>query len=142
MVFTRIVVAYNDSPSARRALAAAVQLAREGDGTELIAVAVEQRLLLSGESIAEVQDAHASGERACAGWLSAALAYADEHGVELGTEIRIGQVAQQLAGAAATHRADLLVLGRCRHAFAWRHFRGTTADQVSRHSRCAVMIAP
>lgn len=141
-MFTRIVAAYNDSPRARRALATAVQLAREGGGTELIAVAVEHSLLLSGDSIAEVQRAHASGERACAGWLSAALAYADEHGVELRTEIRIGLVAQQLVDAAAAHRADLLVLGRSRPAIAWRQFLGTTADRVCRYSRCAVMIVP
>jgi nucleotide-binding universal stress UspA family protein len=141
-VFKRIVVAYNDSPRARRALAIAVQLAREGGGTELIAVSVEHSLLLSGDSIAEVQRAHVAEERACAGWLSAALAYADEHGVELRTEIRIGPVAHQLAGAAAAHRADLLVLGRGRPAVAWRQLLGTTADRVSRNSRCAVMTVP
>ena len=47
-MFTRIVTAYNDSPRARRALAAAVQLAREADGAELTAVAVQRSLLLSG----------------------------------------------------------------------------------------------
>ena len=108
----RIVAAYNESPPARRALATAVRLAREGYGAELFAVAVEQRLLLTGDTIAEVQDVHATRERTCAGWLSAALAYADEHGVELRTEIRIGLVAQQLVGAAAAHQADLLILGR------------------------------
>jgi nucleotide-binding universal stress UspA family protein len=141
-VFTRILAAYNDSPRARRALQAAVQLASERDGTELIAVAVEQSLLLAGDTIGEIRTAHASRERACCGWLSSALAYADEYGVELRTEIRIGLVAQQLAGAASAYRADLLVLGRSRTTIARRQLLGTTADKVSRHTRCPVMIVP
>jgi nucleotide-binding universal stress UspA family protein len=141
-VFTRIVAAYNDSPRALRALATAVQLAKEGDGAELIAVAVEQRLLLTGDTIAEVQDARATRQRTCVDWLSVALSYADEHGVELRTEIRIGLVAQQLVGAAAEHRADLLILGRSRHTATWRQLAGSTADKVSRNSPCPVMIVP
>ncbi len=112
IVFARIVVAYNDSPAARRALEKAVQLAREEYGTELIAVAVARSLVFAGDSITEIRNAHTSGERACTGWLATALAYADHHDVTLATEIRIGQVARQLAHAAAVHQADLLVIGR------------------------------
>jgi nucleotide-binding universal stress UspA family protein len=109
---------------------------------ELTAVAVEQSLLLSGTSITEVQNAHTSRERACTGWLSAALGYAGERGVELRTEIRIGHVAWQLAAAAAAHRADLLATGRSRKAGARRQFLGSTADKVSRYARCTIMIVP
>jgi nucleotide-binding universal stress UspA family protein len=140
-MFTRIVLAYNDTPQAQRALRAAVQMARD-DGAELIAVAVERTLLFSGESITEVRNAHAARERACTGWLAAALAYADEHDVPLRTEIRIGLVARQLAAAAATHRADLLILGYSGHDLVRRRVLGTTADRVSRHARCPVMIIP
>jgi nucleotide-binding universal stress UspA family protein len=139
-MFTRIVAGYNDSPRARRAFAAAVRMASEGDGVELTAVAVHRGLALSGDSIGEVKDAHASREQACAGWLSAALAYADERGVELRTEIRIGRVAQQLAAAGAAHRADLLIIGRSRAVVSRRQILGTTADQLSRRCNCTIMI--
>jgi nucleotide-binding universal stress UspA family protein len=140
-MFTRIVLAYNHTPRAQRALNAAVQIARE-DGAELIAVAVERSLVLSGESITEVRAVHAARERACTGWLSSALAYADEHDVPLRTEIRIGRVARQLAAAAAAHRADLLILGRSDQDVIRRRLRRTTADKVSRHARCPVMTIP
>ena len=140
-MFSRIVLAYNHTPRAQRALTAAVQMAREDDA-ELIAVAVERSLLFSGESITEVRNVHAARERACSGWLSAALAYADGHDVPLRTEIRIGQVARQLAAAAATHRADLLILGRNDQDFIRRRLLRTTAEKVSRYSRCPVMIIP
>ena len=139
-VFARIVTAYNDSPRARRALATAVQLAAECDRPELTAVAVQRSLLRAGDTIAEVRAAHAAGDRLCAGWLSAALAYADEHGIELRTEIRIGPLAYQLAAAASARRADLIVLGHTRHATIRRPFLGSTADQVSRYCRCPVLI--
>lgn len=109
---------------------------------ELIAVAVERSLLFAGETITEVRNVHTARERACTGWLSAALAYADEHDVPLRTEIRIGQVPRQLAAAAATHRADLLILGRSNQALVRRRLLGSTADQVSRYARCPVMIIP
>jgi nucleotide-binding universal stress UspA family protein len=60
----------------------------------------------------------------------------------LRTEIRIGLVARQLADAAAAHRADLLILGRSDHDFIRRRLRRTTADKVSRHARCPIMIIP
>jgi nucleotide-binding universal stress UspA family protein len=141
-VFTRIVTGYNDSPRARRALAAAVRLASQADGADLTVVAVHRGLAFSGDSIGEVRDAHRSRERTCAGWLSAALAYADERGVELRTEIRMGGVAQQLAAAAAAHRADVVVVGRSRLVVSLLGLLGTTADQLSRRCNCAVMIVP
>jgi nucleotide-binding universal stress UspA family protein len=140
-MFTRIVLAYNDKPRAQRALKAAVQITRES-GAELIAVAVERTLLFSGESITEVRNVHAARERACTGWLAAALAYADERDVPLRTEIRIGLVVRQLAVAATAHGADLLIIGGSDQDVIRRRLLGTIADKVSRHVRCPVMTVP
>jgi nucleotide-binding universal stress UspA family protein len=140
-MFTRIVAAYNGSACAQRALDMAVRLAHE-DGADLIAVAIERSLLLTGATIAEVQDAHTAGERRCTGWLADALAYADDRDVALRAEIRIGRVPQQLAGAAAAHRADLLVVGRSRRPAMWRRLFGTTTPKVSRRARCPTLIVP
>ncbi len=141
MVFARIVVAYNDTPAARRALQIAVQLAREAYGTQVIAVAVARSLVFAGDSITEIRNAHTSGERACTGWLSSALAYADDHDVTLATEIRIGLVARQLAHAVAVHRADLLVIGRSERPGPWRRLIGTTGEKASHYANCSILIA-
>lgn len=140
-MLSRIVAAYNDSPRAQRALAVAVQLTSQGNNTELFAVAVQRSLTLSGITIAEVRNAHAAGEQACAGWLSVALAYADSQNIELRTEIRIGTLGQQLANATVAHRADLLVLGGSRRGLRGLRLR-STVDYLSRRCRCAVMIVP
>jgi nucleotide-binding universal stress UspA family protein len=136
-IFRRILVAYNDSPSARRALETGVALARE-QGAELVAVAVGRSLPLPGQSIADVRDLHAARERACAGWLSAALAYADGRGVPLATEIRIGLVSRQVADAATGYQADLLVVGRGRTGIFWHRLAG----RVSRRAPCRTLIVP
>jgi Universal stress protein family len=83
------------------------------EGARLIAVAVaEHPPVVDGASVGEVREDHERRQRACRPWLRAAEAYADEHGIQLQTDIRSGSFAQQLARAAAIHRAGLVVIGR------------------------------
>jgi universal stress protein F len=140
-VFSRILVAYDDSPAARRALAEAVRIARQ-DGARLVAVAVEEHLpRYDGATIGEVEEAHQLDRRACHRWLRAAEAYADEQGVRLRTEIRIGRLTRQLALAAASHQVDLLVVGHTSHVGVWCGIVGTKAERVCRRVGCAILIA-
>jgi nucleotide-binding universal stress UspA family protein len=137
----RILVAYDDSPSARRALAGAVGLAR-AEGARLIAIAVnEHPPAFDGASLGEVQEEHERRRRACRRWLRAAEAYAGEHGVPLRTDIRSGSFPQQLAHAATINRADLVIIGRRRHPSMWSRFTGTKAERAARHLGCSVVIA-
>ena len=139
-MFDRIVVAFDDSPGARRALELALALARAHQG-ELTAVAVEEHLPHYAATVGEVDEERAVEEQACRRWLVAATATADEHQVSLRTEIRAGHAAQELVHAAAHHHADLLVLGRSGHSAIWGRFIGTTAEKVARHVECSVLIA-
>ncbi len=132
-VLSKILVAYDDSAPARRALEQAVHLARL-ERAGLIVIAVDEHLArLDGASIAEVKDEHQRRQDECDLWLWAAEAYAAAQGVQVGTEIRIGNFTQQLAAAAAAHQADLLVLGRpsCR-GLRTRLLR-TKTERLSRH---------
>jgi nucleotide-binding universal stress UspA family protein len=138
-VFEQIVIAYDDSPGARAALATAVALAKHGP-TELTAVAVEAHLPHYGATVGEVDEERAFEEKACRRWLTAACAYAEEHGVKLHTEIRAGHPAQELIHAADAHDADLLVIGHSGHSAVWGRLVGTTAERVGRHAHCSVLI--
>lgn len=139
-MFERILLAYDDSPGARRALDLALQLAKTHHA-ELTAVAVEEHLPHYAATVGEVDEERAVEEQACRRWLAAATARADDQGVKLATEIRAGHAAQQLVRAAEQHRADLLVLGRSGHSAIWGRFIGTTAEKVARHVECSVLIA-
>jgi nucleotide-binding universal stress UspA family protein len=137
----RILVAYDDSPPARRALAEAVRLARV-ERAHLIAIAIaEHPPAFDGASLGEVREDHERRQRACRLWLRAAEAYADEHGVQLRTDIRSGNFTKQLAQAAAIHKADLVVIGRHSQPRRWSHLTGTKAAKATRHLGCPFLIA-
>jgi nucleotide-binding universal stress UspA family protein len=97
-VFTQIVLAYDDSPGARQALVRAVEMANREHAT-VTAVAVKAHLPHYGATVGEVEEERLVEEQATRRWLAAALAYADEHGVTLATEIRAGHPAQELVRA-------------------------------------------
>jgi nucleotide-binding universal stress UspA family protein len=139
-MFDRIVVGYDDSPGARRALEVAIGLAT-AHHAELTTVAIEAHLPHYGATVGEVDEERAVEDQTCRRWLSAAEATADEHGVKLRTEVRAGHPAQELVHAAEAHRADLLVLGRSGHSAIWDRFIGTTAEKAARHVQCSVLIA-
>jgi nucleotide-binding universal stress UspA family protein len=140
-VFTRIVVAYNDSPAARRALALAVDLAQATPGARLTALAVAPRLPRGAATVGEVADAHESGQRACTRWLKAAAAYASERGVDMQTEIRVGRIGPAMADVALAHRADVFVLGRSHRPLRARILR-TALGEGARCTCCPILLAP
>jgi nucleotide-binding universal stress UspA family protein len=140
-VFRRIVVAYDDSPQARRALERAIVLARN-HGTRLITVVVEAHLPHRPATMGEVEEEMAVGERVIRPWLAAARAFADEYGVQVTVEIRAGPVARELVRAAEKVHADLIVLGRCGRRVPWVPHLRSTARQVSRRASCPVLVVP
>ena len=73
-------------------------------------------------------------------WAEDATAYARAHGVAMQTVIRAGYPAQEIVRAAAEQEADLIVLGHSGHSAVWGRFLGTTAEKVSRHATCSVLI--
>ncbi|MGW9032050.1 universal stress protein [Streptomyces sp. NPDC055722] len=138
-MFRRIVVAYDDSPGARGALERAAELARGHDG-ELIAIAVEAHLPHYGATVGEVAEELEVEERACHRWLAAAQAYAAESGIAFEGETRAGHPAQEIVRAAEQHRADLIVVGHSGHSSVWSRFLGSSAEKISRHAPCSVLI--
>jgi nucleotide-binding universal stress UspA family protein len=138
-VFRRIVVAYDDSPRARRALERAIGLARN-HGTQLITVVVEAHLPHRPATRGEVEEEMVVGERVVRPWLAAAHAFADEYGVQVTVEIRAGPAARELVRAAEKVHADLIVLGRRGRRVLWVPHLRSSARQVSRRASCPVLI--
>ncbi|MGI5456489.1 universal stress protein [Streptomyces sp. CA-249302] len=138
-MFRRILVAYDDSPGARTALERSVGLARLY-GSELIAVAVEAHLPYDEEPAEGTAGNLAIEARACHRWLADARRYAAGHGVAFDGETHAGHPAQEIVRAAERHRADLIVVGHSGRSSVWGRFLGSTAEKVSRHSPCSVLI--
>ncbi len=138
-MFTRVLVAYDGSPGAKRALEQAVDVARR-DGAALVGLAIEAHLPRYAATVGEVDEEHEFEEQACKALAKDAAASAQARGVAMRTLIRAGHPAQEIIRAAAEHEADLIVLGHSGHSGVWGRFLGTTAEKVSRHATCSVLI--
>jgi nucleotide-binding universal stress UspA family protein len=139
LVFERLLVAYDGSPGARRALDVALEVARS-QGAELTGIAIEAHLPRYGATVGEVDEEHRVEEAEARRHLAEAVAVAAERAVRLSTEIRVGHPAQAIVKAAEELRADLIVIGHSGHSGVWGLFLGTTAEKVSRHAPCSVLI--
>jgi nucleotide-binding universal stress UspA family protein len=121
-----VLVAFDGSPASDRAVQAAVDFAREG--AQVIGVTVR----------APTNDTDA--EAPSTNLVEIIAAHTGAFGVRLSTEVRTGHPAQEILAAARSHQADLIVLGHSGRSGAWGRFLGTTAEKVSRHAECSVLI--
>jgi nucleotide-binding universal stress UspA family protein len=91
-MFQRVLVAYDGSEGAKKALDAAVGVARR-DRAELIGLAIEAHLPHYGATVGEVEEERRFEEQACTQLLEEASSYAAGHGVAVQAEIRAGHPA-------------------------------------------------
>ncbi len=140
-MFSRVLVGYDGSPGARRAVELGTDLARAAPDADLLVVAVEGHLPHYGATVGEFDEERELEERECRRWLEEATAYTQARGVAARAEVVSGHPAQQLLHAAHRAHADLVVLGHSGHSAVWGRFLGTTVEKVSRHATCSVLIA-
>lgn len=121
---SKLVCAVNDSEVSRRALLRATRLAQ-----------------CFGARLTVVHVVEAGGRRAIPD-LCAWIAQQRPPNCEIQEIIRYGHPAEQILRLAEEQGADLLVTGAEHQLFLDRTAIGTTAVQLVRHARCAVMIVP
>ena len=134
---SRILVALDGSCGGEKALEAAVKLARQ-DGGQLTAVTVlEQTGNPAVDELAEKVKSRA--RRRLEELLQTAANFARSRGVRLTPLLREGHPADAILTCVEEEKADFLVLGANRQAA--DPGLGGTADQVSNHCPCTVVIA-
>ncbi|HEV8634433.1 MAG TPA: universal stress protein [Chloroflexota bacterium] len=138
-MFGKILVGFDGSPSAWRALRRAIQLARE-HGAELWALSVEEPLphyaSAAEEVRAEESEAVAYFERLQAD----ARREAALHGLALQTEAVRGHAAKAIVEYADQIGADLIMVGQHGHAGVLRRMLGSTSDRVVDTAHCSVLV--
>lgn len=139
MAFSRVLVAFDGSGGARKALESAIDVART-DGAELTVLAVESHLPHYGATVGEVEEERRLEESECADLLREASARAATRDVKVKGEIRAGHAAKAILEAAKDHDADLVVIGHAGHSGVWEMLLGATAERVSRHASCSVLL--
>lgn len=138
-MFKNILVAYDGSKGSERALTMAIHLAGEQHAAIWV-LSVAEHLPRFPATIDETEEALHAAEQAFAPLHHKAHRLAEEEGITLLTFTRAGHAGQAIIRAATEANCDLLVLGRSGHSEAWGRFMGSTADKVSRHAPCSVLI--
>jgi nucleotide-binding universal stress UspA family protein len=138
MPFEKILAAIDGSEASDRAFAKALELAQLVGG-QLTALAVEGPLPAYAATIGEVDEVKREKDAFFTRVLSRTREQAEAAGVELEVELRPGHAAELIVRVADEQKADLIVLGHTGH-FLRDHLLGSTADRVSEHANCPVMI--
>jgi len=138
-MYKKILLAYDSSEGAQKALAAALNLAKL-HGSEVVALSVQERLPKFAGTIDEVQEEKELANQQYGKILEGARRKAQEFGIELKTLMRAGHPAQTIVQVAKEGKFDLVVVGHSGLSAVWAAFLGTTAEKVSRHAPCSVLI--
>lgn len=138
-MFTKILVGYDGSKGGRAALERAAALAREGNA-QLTALWVRQPLPkhadLPGEPEGEAEAAHDYFEER----KREVDELAKRFGISIPCESRAGHAAKVIVTFASEGGYDLIVVGHSDHSELWGRLLGDTADRISDHAPCSVLI--
>lgn len=133
----RIVLGYDASPAAERALERVVELARGmGVPVTVVSVAPVREFAVRGAGTRfNPEDSPALHEEMA----KDAVARLTEHGVEASAVLGLGHPAETLVDLAEEHDADLVVVGMSSRDLATRIFGGV-ADEVAHKAHCDVLL--
>jgi len=138
-MFQKILIGYDGSKGAKAALQCAAMLAREHH-IGLTALWVREPLPrhsdLPGETEGESEAADEYYQARCA----EVRAVAEKHGLPLPCETRRGHPAKTIVKFATEGGFDLVVIGHSDHSELWGRLLGDTADRISDHAHCSVLI--
>jgi nucleotide-binding universal stress UspA family protein len=138
-MYRKILLAYDGSPGADRALSAGLELARLHQA-QLWALAVEESLPRFSATIDEYQEEKAYADRRYGQILERAKSQAAAAGLDLKTLLRAGHPAKTIVEVAQEGNFDLILVGHSGVSGVWATFLGTTAEKVSRHAPVSVLI--
>jgi nucleotide-binding universal stress UspA family protein len=138
-MFQKILLAYDGSDAAQRALALCAEFGAAGY-CELHVVAVG-RVPEYAETQDEVEEAREQAEAFYGKRLEEALASLKQRGSAAKTHLAYGKPSEQILRVAEEIGADLIVLAAHAHHPLRRRLLGGTADKVVGHAECSVLVA-
>jgi len=138
-MFGRILVAYDGSEGARKALLTAIAVGKEF-GSHICVLSVEGKLPRYAATLGEVEEVERERHEYYDRIQAEAKAVAETHGVELGTVVAPGPPAETIVKCAREGRCDLIVMGHKGHSRLHDYLVGATTDRVSHLAPCSVLI--
>jgi nucleotide-binding universal stress UspA family protein len=138
-MFRKILVAYDGSENARKALLAGIELAVV-HGAELHSVSVEEGLPHYAGTIDEVQDVKEQLNGAMRKINDEAAALAQERGVELHWQVQPGHEVEVIVNLCKQGGFDLLIIGFMGHSAIFGRIWGSTSQNLTRLASCSVLV--
>ncbi|WP_348262625.1 universal stress protein [Telmatobacter sp. DSM 110680] len=142
-MYKKIMIAFDESAAAKRALSSAVELAKE--------LKADLRLLTVSEPLpvyAAFMDSELPGARQALleernafykDLQSKGIKHAEEHGIAVEGIIVEGEEVQAIVDQIADWGADLLVIGRRHHSGAVSRIWGGTVHNVAERIQCSIL---
>jgi nucleotide-binding universal stress UspA family protein len=135
--FPRILIGYDGSPEADKAVAVAFSLAQDTDSTVLIlSVARPPEPPTSVELEAMLDDAREHFEEKFTIFRERAAAL----GLDVKTDVVVGHPVEQIVHRGESDNVDLIIMGRRGMSRFGRMIVGSTSEKVLRYAHCPVMV--
>ena len=138
-MFQRILVGYDGSKGGRAALERAAVAAKHYNA-QLTALWVREPLPRHSDLPGEFEGEQEGADEYFKERQKEVAKMATQLGINIGCETRRGHPAKTIVGFAKEGNYDLIVIGHSDHSELWGRLLGDTADRVSDHAHCSVLI--
>ena len=138
-MFKRILIANDGSEGAKKALHAALALAKTF-GAEIQSISIRERPSHYAETVGEVMEEQEEADRFFARVNAEAVAMAAQDGVDLKCTVLPGHEVETIVRFARDGCFDLLVVGFMGHSRAFGRIWGGTSQNLARTSPCSVLV--
>ncbi|MGA3284073.1 MAG: universal stress protein [Verrucomicrobiota bacterium] len=138
-MFRKILVGYDGSKGGRAALQRAAVIARESKA-EITVLWVREPLPRHSDLPGEYEEEAEAANEYFKDRQKEVQEVAAQHGVAIRCETRRGHPAKTILRFADEGGHDLIVTGHSDHSELWGRLLGDTADRISDHAHCSVLI--
>ncbi len=138
-MFRKILVANDGSEGAKKALRAAVDLAKRYDA-ELHQISVEEHLPHYAATVGEVVEAKQEAAEYFRKVIREAELIAQAQGLQLAAHVLPGHEVETVVTFAKDHGFDLLVIGFMGHSKIFGRIWGSTSQNLAKLSPCTVLV--
>ena len=138
-MFKRILIANDGSEGAKKALRAAIALAKTF-GAEIQSISIKERPSHYAETVGEVMEEQEEADSFFARVNAEAMAMAAQDGVDLKCTVLAGHEVETIVRFARDGCFDLLVVGFMGHSRAFGRIWGGTSQNLAKTSPCSVLV--
>ena len=138
-MFQKILVGYDGSKGGKAALAHATDLARQSSGGVTV-LWVREPLPRHSDLPGEFEGEAEAADEYFAARKKEVAHVAAQAGLAIACAVRRGHPAKTIVGFAKDGGFDLVVIGHSDHSELWGRLLGDTADRISDHAHCSVLI--